>query len=355
MGQYTALLIRPGLAKLSILCQYLRVFIDRRTTIATWVTIVFVAAYTVEATALGVFSCVPVAKYWQRQLPGHCMDRPIYYYFNAAMNMLINIIIIIIPIPRLLRLNISNHSKWGMIIAFSFGFVGCIMSAIRLYTIARVSYSNDKSVTSPGPATWTAVELHVSFPSHRPTTPHCQSLTRMQKVSIVCACLPSLRPLLGRIFTLGLLEPTTELASSSSPDDTYSGATHKRTLPSIAWSKAHAHASRLPSASSTSEGKRGFGGDVVEVRSLGDGDGGVRTGGRGRSVELSELEHGIIKVTSTSEVYSSPAVDQDGSGGGAVCGRSSGESESRLTRPGVDQWGYSCEVSVEKDRQYGAS
>lgn len=323
-----------GLAKLSILCQYLRVFIDRRTTIATWVTIVFVAAYTVEATALGVFSCVPVAKYWQRQLPGHCMDRPIYYYFNAAMNMLINIIIIIIPIPRLLRLNISNHSKWGMIIAFSFGFVGCIMSAIRLYTIARVSYSNDKSVTSPGPATWTAVELHVS---------------------IVCACLPSLRPLLGRIFTLGLLEPTTELASSSSPDDTYSGATHKRTLPSIAWSKAHAHASRLPSASSTSEGKRGFGGDVVEVRSLGDGDGGVRTGGRGRSVELSELEHGIIKVTSTSEVYSSPAVDQDGSGGGAVCGRSSGESESRLTRPGVDQWGYSCEVSVEKDRQYGAS
>lgn len=91
------------------------------------------------------------------------------------------------------------------------------------------------------------------------------------------------------------------------------------------------------------------------MRSLGDGDGGVRTGGRGRSVELSELEHGIIQVTSTSEVYSSPAVDQDGNGGGAVCGRSSGESESRLTRPGVDQWGYSCEVSVEKDRQYGAS
>ncbi|KAH7042161.1 hypothetical protein B0J12DRAFT_630222, partial [Macrophomina phaseolina] len=169
-----------GLAKLSILCQYLRVFVSRRTTIATWLTVIVVTAYTLEAIFLGIFSCVPVQKYWQRTLAGKCMDNPVYYYFNAAVNMLINLIIIAIPFPVLLRLNISNHNKYGMIIAFSFGFIGCIMSAIRLYAIARVSYSPDKSLTSPGPATWTAVELHVC---------------------IICACVPSLRPLLARVFT----------------------------------------------------------------------------------------------------------------------------------------------------------
>ncbi|GME65476.1 putative pth11-like integral membrane protein [Neofusicoccum parvum] len=306
-----------GLAKLSILCQYLRVFIGKKTTLATWIAIIFVSAYTVQATFVGIFSCVPVEKYWNRPTPGHCIDGPIYYYFAAAMNMITDIFVFIIPIPALLRLNISNHNKYGMIIAFSFGSIGCIVSAIRLYLISHVSTSPDLSKTSPGPAMWTAVELHLC---------------------VMCACLPSLRPLLSRVFVFvaGGRRPSTGGTAATTP--------HKRTPFASTWSRggrADGHG-RLGSASAASEGRTRTGSEAAA--SAKEGDAGPRRSDvekradEDEMVELSELDG--IKVTSTSEVYSIRA--ESG-------GRSSAESESRLTRggQGQDPWGYTCEVKCQ--------
>lgn len=63
-----------GLSKLSILAQYLRIFIARRTVQAIWVCIVFVSAYTVQSIIVGILSCNPPKKYWNSTVSGTCIN-----------------------------------------------------------------------------------------------------------------------------------------------------------------------------------------------------------------------------------------------------------------------------------------
>lgn len=58
--------------KFSILFQYLRIFPGKPFRLACYVTMAIVAAYSSWAIVSGFVNCVPVAKFWKKDLPGNC-------------------------------------------------------------------------------------------------------------------------------------------------------------------------------------------------------------------------------------------------------------------------------------------
>lgn len=168
-----------GFAKLSVLTQYLRIFVGKKTKIATWAMIVIVIVYTIQGDLVGIFSCTPVNKFWNRPLPGTCVNAAVYYYITIAMNILTDIAVVVIPVPALMKLNIPTNQKYGLVFAFALGGFGCIISIVRLHAIKVSLTSPDPNLANSQPSLWSVVEV---------------------QVCIICACLPSLRPILVRIF-----------------------------------------------------------------------------------------------------------------------------------------------------------
>ncbi|OJD40269.1 uncharacterized protein BKCO1_1000614 [Diplodia corticola] len=161
-----------GFSKLSVTVQFLRIFISPKTLLVRKCTIGFVTCWTIISFCVGAFECVPVARYWDKRIPGKCINGADTFLANACMNILTDFIIIGIPIPSLLKLQVSTAKKIGLMFAFSLGLVVCAISVARI-PMVTLAFAAGK----PGNLSlmmWSTIELHVS---------------------IVCACLPSIRPL----------------------------------------------------------------------------------------------------------------------------------------------------------------
>ncbi|KAL1390415.1 hypothetical protein HDK64DRAFT_335544 [Phyllosticta capitalensis] len=173
-------IIALGFAKLSILAQYLRIFIGRRTTIVTKLFMWVVALYSVQGICVAIFQCHPVHYYWTRSGRGRCLEIEPYYYFYCGCNIFLGLAIVVIPIPALNELRLPLSQKLGLLGVFILGGFACAMSVVRLYSVVKAVQTNDVSYANPWPAMWSMVEL---------------------QVCLMCACLPSLRPLLAQFFS----------------------------------------------------------------------------------------------------------------------------------------------------------
>lgn len=100
--------------------QYLRIFIGKGTVMATWICVVFVAAYTIQGAVVGIFLCNPPAAFWERS-KGFCINQPPWYYVSTGFNIVTDFAIILIPIPALRSLHVSRSRKIGICLIFSVG------------------------------------------------------------------------------------------------------------------------------------------------------------------------------------------------------------------------------------------
>ncbi|EKG16294.1 hypothetical protein MPH_06503 [Macrophomina phaseolina MS6] len=111
-----------GLSKMSICFQYLRIFVGKRTTLATRIILVLVVLCTTEAVIVMMFQCVPVAAFWNPDiLQGRCVRHDAVYYFNASMNVFTDVALIALPVPALNQLHARKTQKIGLVIAFGMG------------------------------------------------------------------------------------------------------------------------------------------------------------------------------------------------------------------------------------------
>ncbi|KAK7525228.1 uncharacterized protein IWZ02DRAFT_229168 [Phyllosticta citriasiana] len=189
-------MIALGLSKLSILTQYLRIFLDRRTRRLTWLTMAFVIVYTLQAILVGIFVCIPVEAFWNRSIQGHCINPIISNYVNAGFNISTDLVIILIPIPALNKLQVSKNQYIALLVAFSIGGLSCIISIVRLHAVAVSFKRNDTISRNQAPAMWSAIEV---------------------ALAIICACLPPLRPILMRgLHALGFASPSSRSHRSKS-------------------------------------------------------------------------------------------------------------------------------------------
>ncbi|KAL6233034.1 hypothetical protein BDW75DRAFT_242426 [Aspergillus navahoensis] len=165
--------------KISLLLQYLRIFPSYKFRILCYIVMGVVIAYSTWAIVSGFVNCVPVAKFWDRELPGNCLSFEALWFFNASMNIATDLILLILPMPLITQLQLPKRQKLALMGVFALGGLVVITSVLRLSSLRRVARSSDTSWNNVAAAYWTAAECNVA---------------------IICACLPFLRPLVSRIF-----------------------------------------------------------------------------------------------------------------------------------------------------------
>ncbi|CAL5871356.1 uncharacterized protein PFLUO_LOCUS5606 [Penicillium psychrofluorescens] len=166
-------------AKASILMQYLRVFPTHRMRVICWVMIAILGIYGTWAVISAFLNCVPVAKFWDSSIPGFCLSKPGLWFSNASMHITTDFAILIIPIPALMAIDLPRKQKIALMVMFALGSFVCVTSIVRLTALKKIADSSDPTYDNVGAASWSAIECNTG---------------------IICACLPTLKPLLARLF-----------------------------------------------------------------------------------------------------------------------------------------------------------
>ncbi|KAI4938390.1 hypothetical protein J4E85_000830 [Alternaria conjuncta] len=112
-----------GLTKGSMLLQYRRIFPTKKFQIANWLTMAVVVAYTIWTVFSSIFTCTPVRAFWTHE-KSTCLNQFAVWFTNAAINILTDFAIILLPIPVIQKLNLGKRQKIGLISIFAVGGLG---------------------------------------------------------------------------------------------------------------------------------------------------------------------------------------------------------------------------------------
>ncbi|KAL9111934.1 MAG: hypothetical protein Q9227_003784 [Pyrenula ochraceoflavens] len=171
-----------GLAvtKVSIIVQYKRVFVGDKIQRACNIALGIVIVYGMWTFWSGVFTCFPVAKFWDKNIKGgYCLNNTALWFTNASVNIATDLLVFSLPMPVLHSLHLPKRQKIGLMLVFAVGLFVCITSILRLKSLYTASVSTDLTWDNVGAAAWSSVELNVA---------------------IICASLPMLKPLIVRMF-----------------------------------------------------------------------------------------------------------------------------------------------------------
>ncbi|CAL5867485.1 uncharacterized protein PFLUO_LOCUS1704 [Penicillium psychrofluorescens] len=172
------------LIKLSIILFYRRIF---GMTKLMWFCIFLTVGYFVSCMIAFLVCCRPVSYYWTQYVDpsgGKCVYNLYPFYIgNAAANVTTDVIILLVPIPMVWKLQMKSTQKLLISGIFMLGGFVCVASLIRIYFMTFLESSLDVTWTMGNVFIWSSVEP-------------C--------IGIVCACLPTLQPLLrytiARVF-----------------------------------------------------------------------------------------------------------------------------------------------------------
>lgn len=66
--------------------------------------------------------CQPLAFNWDQTIPsGHCGDQNSAFLASGVMNLILDISVIALPLPKLWNLHMATHKKVGLMLMFSVG------------------------------------------------------------------------------------------------------------------------------------------------------------------------------------------------------------------------------------------
>lgn len=82
-----------------------------------------VACYSTWAIVSAFVNCVPVARFWDREIPGTCLSFEAVWFFNAAMNITTDLTLLIMPMPLISQLQLPRVQKFALMAVFAVGLV----------------------------------------------------------------------------------------------------------------------------------------------------------------------------------------------------------------------------------------
>lgn len=152
--------------KISLLLSYLRLIqdTDQRTyEITVWfaITVIFIG-HLGSSLAL-VFACKPVSFSWSLPVEGD-MEHPTCLNVSSAgvgysiITIVSDILVVMLPIPILVKLNIPTRKKVGIIGLFLLGLFTTICSIMRYVQLGRISYGDGNSTML---VLWGTIEFNV--------------------------------------------------------------------------------------------------------------------------------------------------------------------------------------------------
>ena len=107
-----------GCLKLSILSLYRSIFPQRKFHIILWGVAVFIVGWSLTAFLGAILQCVP-KKAYMGSLSENCIDYGNLSLAVSSCNVITNIIMIVLPIPLVLKLQTSKWKKTMIIATFA--------------------------------------------------------------------------------------------------------------------------------------------------------------------------------------------------------------------------------------------
>ncbi|KAG4437240.1 hypothetical protein IFR05_007294 [Cadophora sp. M221] len=221
--------------KTSILIFYLRM--SRNTQqilrIASYVTLAVVNIAGVVLTFLNAFQCSPVsAAYDPTKSNQKCISIVTLYLCSAPVNIITDLAILVLPIPVLTGMRLPQRQKTILILTFALGVFVTIVDVVRIYYLqqavdsqsiahSRLGTGVDFAWTASTALMWSAVEVNIG---------------------IICACIPTLKPLVKRILP-SMITDRTRSASVTEKSGSFSsqpqGDSNGDQRPSVAGSNTN--------------------------------------------------------------------------------------------------------------------
>ncbi|KAK9545726.1 hypothetical protein V6Z77_009280 [Aspergillus fumigatus] len=195
------------LTKISICLFYLRVFPARPFRMMTYIVIGLNTGFLIAFVMISVLQCRPIKGAWLHwDGEGHysCNNINAQGWSAAAINMVLDLIVMALPLRELYRLNLSLRKKLFVMSMFSLGIFVTLVSIVRLNSLIHFAATNNLTWDYVEIGYWSTIEVHVG---------------------IICACLPAIRALLRRLCPT-LFGDTTGAASK--PSGTRSGRAASR-------------------------------------------------------------------------------------------------------------------------------
>ncbi|KAK2017050.1 hypothetical protein LZ32DRAFT_577661 [Colletotrichum eremochloae] len=171
-------LIKQVSAKVSICAMYLRIFVTRWTRIFVIGLIVSLVAQHFLFFFMVLFQCTPIQYVWDKSIPGSCLNVTAIGYSGAALTITYDCILIVLPLPQLLKLNVGIRKKLVLILLLALGSVACVASMVRLKFLVTFTNTYD--------ATWDNVEINIWS-------------TLEIDLAMICGSLPALLPLFSKM------------------------------------------------------------------------------------------------------------------------------------------------------------
>ncbi|KAI1744669.1 hypothetical protein F4680DRAFT_443943 [Xylaria scruposa] len=121
-----------GSLKLSILALYRSIFPSTRFHYVITALASLVVAWAVVSLVLGIVYCLPVERLWDNMIPhAHCLPVSAVQFIVVSVHIGIEILILLLPIPSVLKLQASAEKKRLIILTFVVGGVDCIVGIAR--------------------------------------------------------------------------------------------------------------------------------------------------------------------------------------------------------------------------------
>ncbi|KAI0013725.1 hypothetical protein F4779DRAFT_562978 [Xylariaceae sp. FL0662B] len=172
------------LVKVSILQLYLRIFPSPRFKIAVYIITGIVLSWWIAITFLTIFQCKPIDKSYKPWLDGYCIELYCAYYGSGIPDILTDFIILCLPLREVAKLKITLTNKLVICFFFASGIFATFASISRFIVVFQIDHQNG-TWTLIEPLGWAVIE---------------------QASAVVSACLPTLRPLLVKLYEISGLE-----------------------------------------------------------------------------------------------------------------------------------------------------
>ncbi|CAP99565.1 Pc22g22770 [Penicillium rubens Wisconsin 54-1255] len=172
--------VQISLAKISVCLFLLRIFQSRTFRYLAYALIGINASIGITWASVDAFRCVPTRLTWTgwtNEESGYCINFIVAVLVNCLVNIFVDFVLIVMPVYEVVKLQLPLRKKIAVASMFIVGSVLTIIAIIRV-----VVFWNNR---------WGANETLGLYPLMHWSVIECQ-------ISVMCACLPASRALIGR-------------------------------------------------------------------------------------------------------------------------------------------------------------
>ncbi|KAL7275791.1 hypothetical protein RUND412_001244 [Rhizina undulata] len=168
-----------SLTKISTLIFYRRISSNKTFRIWIYILLACNAGLTISITLADLFQCTPLPYVYDKTIRGRCINNGAFFVSTAAINILTDFAVVILPMPMLWGVQIHVKQKIALMGLFSLGTFVCVISIIRLQSIITTFVFTNPDPTYGIGFIWSLIE---------------------GALAIICASVPALKPFFMRHF-----------------------------------------------------------------------------------------------------------------------------------------------------------